>query len=189
VTLPVYIAGGSSERLECDTAMRAVELAGGVITYAWTRAPEWEPGARLLTREEKRERAMRCLAAVADARLFWLRLPRMPSEGAGGELCTAITLRRWGRDLEVIVSGPMTPGRIFPELANRYFEHHDEALAYVVLRALAAKWEKQSVALLSAACAENDDARDLDADHLEARPDIYHNHAMAIRAIVDKGEG
>jgi hypothetical protein len=39
-----------------------------------------------------------------------------------------------GRPLEIVVSGPMLDSRLFPARADRIFERHEEALAYIVGR-------------------------------------------------------
>lgn len=138
MTLPVYIAGGSSERYLCREYIDAVSRAGGRITLDWTRCPLLEL-ARPLTMAERSETAQRDLAAVADARLFWLMLPARASEGASAELGSALTLRALlpllGRQgPEIVVSGPMLDSRLFPARADRMFGDHDEALAYVIGR-------------------------------------------------------
>jgi len=133
MTLPIYIAGGSSEIELCQSMIDAVRGAGGRITYDWTRDPGWRLG-RPLTMQERAECAARDLAAVAEARLFWLMLPREKTEGAHVELGGALTLRAIGRPIEVIVSGPMLDSRLFPARADRIFAEHGEALAYVVGR-------------------------------------------------------
>jgi hypothetical protein len=133
MSLPIYIAGGSSELELCQGMIDAVTLAGGRITYDWTRDPGWKLG-RPLTMQERAEAAARDLAAVAEARLFWLIMPTRPSEGAATELGAALTLRAMGRPIEVIASGPMLDSRLFPARADRIFAEHGEALAYVVGR-------------------------------------------------------
>jgi hypothetical protein len=133
MTLPVYIAGGSSERYLVREYIDAVVRAGGRITLDWTRCPLWEL-ARPLTMAERSETAQRDLAAVAEVRLFWLMLPARASEGAATELGAALTLRAMGRPVEIVVSGPMLDSRLFPARADRIFQDHDEALAYVVGR-------------------------------------------------------
>jgi len=133
MSLPIYIAGGSSEIELCDKLTDAVERAGGRITFAWTQVGPWSLG-RPLTMTERAELAQRDLAAVAEARLFWLVLPQRLSEGAHVELGAALTLRAMGRPLEIVVSGPMLDSRLFPARADQIFERHEEALAYVVGR-------------------------------------------------------
>lgn len=64
MTLPIYIAGGSSEIELCSSMVNAVTRAGGRITYDWTRDPVWKLG-RPLTMQERAEAAARDLAAVA----------------------------------------------------------------------------------------------------------------------------
>jgi hypothetical protein len=137
VSLPVYIAGGSSEIELCRSMIDAVQSLSGPgrarITLDWTRLPEWSAG-RPLTMAERAGVAALDLAAVAESRLFWLLLPREKSEGAATELGAALTLRAIGRPIEVIVSGPMLDSRLFPARADRIFPDHGEALAYVVGR-------------------------------------------------------
>jgi hypothetical protein len=143
MSLPIYIAGGSSELGACRAMIDVVASYGGRITYDWTRDPLWGIG-RSLTMAERAETAARDLAAVADARLFWLMLPREKTEGAHVELGTALAVRAFtasaapliGRSCsyEIVVSGPMLDSRLFPARADRIFEDHDDALAYVVER-------------------------------------------------------
>lgn len=133
MSLPIYIAGGSSEFEICQRMISAVVEAGGRITFDWTLSPEWGLG-RSLTPAERRAAANVDLAAVIDARLFWLVLPYRLSEGAHVELGAALALRALGREVEVIVSGPMHASRLFHALADRVFADHEEALAYVVGR-------------------------------------------------------
>jgi hypothetical protein len=133
VTLPIYIAGGSSEIELCRGMIDAVASHGGRITLDWTRDPLWSIG-RPLAMAERAETAARDLAAVAESRLFWLLLPARPSEGAATELGAALTLRAQGRDVEIVVSGPMLDSRLFPARADHIFAEHTEALAYVVRR-------------------------------------------------------
>jgi hypothetical protein len=137
MSLPVYIAGGSSEIELCRSMIDAVSRYAHV-TFDWTRVGEWSLG-RPLTMREREELAARDLAAVAEARLFRLLLSREKSEGAATELGAALVLRAFalalGRvPIEVIVSGPMLDSRLFPARADRIFAGHGEALAYVVGR-------------------------------------------------------
>jgi hypothetical protein len=133
MSLPVYIAGGSSELGACRAMIDAVRRSGGRITFDWTRVGEWSLG-RPLTMPERAELAALDLAGVAEARLFWLMLPARLSEGAATELGAALTLRALGRPIEVVVSGPMLDSRLFPARADRIFAEHGKALAYVVGR-------------------------------------------------------
>ncbi len=134
MSTPIYIAGGSSEIELCQGMIDAVTHYGGRITYDWTRDPGWKLG-RPLTMQERAECAARDLAAVAEARLFWLMLPQEKTEGAHVELGVALALRAFGLPgREVIVSGPMLDSRLFPARADRIFAEHGEALAYVVGR-------------------------------------------------------
>lgn len=133
VTLPIYIAGGSTEIELCRGMIDAVTSHGGRITYDWTRDPGWRLG-RPLTMQERAECAARDLAAVAEARLFWLMLPQEKTEGAHVELGAALTLRALGRPIEIVVSGPMLDSRLFPARADHIFAEHGAALAYVVGR-------------------------------------------------------
>jgi hypothetical protein len=139
MNLPIYIAGGSSEIELCRRMIDIVDSShGGRITYDWTRDPGWTLG-RPLTMAERAETAARDLAAVAEARLFWLMLPQEKTEGAHVELGTALTLRALlpmlGRQgPEIVVSGPILDSRLFPARADHIFADHDEALAYVVGR-------------------------------------------------------
>jgi hypothetical protein len=138
VSLPIYIAGGSSEIELCSDMIEAVTRAGGRVTYDWTLCPGLRMGLPL-DMSERAEIAARDLAAVAEARLFWYIMPREKSEGAATELGAALTLRAladgYGRvGPHVIVSGPMLDSRLFPARADRIFAEHGEALAYVVRR-------------------------------------------------------
>lgn len=137
MSLPIYIAGGSSEIELCQRMIDTVSSAGGRITYDWTRDPGWKLG-RPLTMREREDAGGRDLAAIMNAWLFWLMLPVKPSEGASTELGVALVVRALGEIVRlpdarrVIVSGPMTDSRLFPALADHIFADHDQALAHVL---------------------------------------------------------
>lgn len=122
--MKVYVAGSSSERVVVAEVIEQLEVAGIAVTYDWTKSPGWE---RPLSTEEKIEQAQRDLDAVAEADVLWLRLGEK-SEGAHVELGYALAFGKL-----VIVSGSVTPERIFPLLADRCFTTHDAAFQAIRL--------------------------------------------------------
>jgi nucleoside 2-deoxyribosyltransferase len=115
----VYVAGSSAEREAVAEDIRRLEASGITVTYDWTKSPGW---SRTLSQQECIEQARTDLDAVRDADVFWLRLGEK-SEGAHAELGYAVALHKY-----VLVSGEITPGRIFPLLADFRFDAHEEAL-------------------------------------------------------------
>ena len=122
--LRLYVAGGSSERADCQAAIDRLAAAGVVITLDWTRSPGWE---RPLSVAEEAEQARHDLDAVDAADLVWLRLPERASEGAHVELGYALA-----KGKRVIVSGEVRAGRIFPRLAAMLFGSHWDAEGWIV---------------------------------------------------------
>ncbi len=122
----IYVAGSSSERL---TVVRPMILrlrgVGCVLTHDWTVCPGYDrPG----TQSELREWARGDLLGVQAADIVWVMMPEAPSEGATGELCAALVLNK-----TVFVSGPHATraGRIFPLLASRVCENHEDAFRVI----------------------------------------------------------
>lgn len=126
--LSVYVAGGSSERLEIVRPLIEQIQAAGIDVHDWTRDPNWdlvdEP-----SRADCRRAARLDLDAVRRCDVFWLVVPAKKSEGASAELGIAIALEK-----RIIVSGEVGARNIFALLARPgdVFASHEEALARVV---------------------------------------------------------
>jgi hypothetical protein len=146
----IYVAGGSSERDYVASVIAALRAAGWTVTCDWTVSSFWAPGC------SKPACALADLAGVLTARTFWLILPSAKSEGSHFELGVAIAtslLLTQIQRRETIVSGPRAVhGRIFPDLADRHFDTHEEALCYLTSQPLAEAARTCSCAASSCGC-------------------------------------
>jgi hypothetical protein len=122
----IYVAGGSSERAQCAHYMTCLRKAGWEITHDWTIDESYREKYR--SEVTARRSAFADMCGVVDAEYFWLVSPQDKSDGSSTELGIAL-----GRGRRVIVSGPYNEqGRIFPLLAYKLFDKHEEALAWLV---------------------------------------------------------
>lgn len=127
----VYVAGGSHERLEVRRWIDELVRRGARITFDWTRAPEWDLG-RDITPDERRWVADLDLAAVLQARIVWVLLPRQLSEGAATELGAALAARALGHPVLIVASGSIDGQRIFAALADVVVPTHGDGLRVVL---------------------------------------------------------
>lgn len=126
--LSVYVAGGSSERLEIVRPLIEQIQAAGFDVHDWTRDPGWDvPGVP--SDDVFRTAARLDLDAVRRCDVFWLVVPAKKSECASAELGIAVALEK-----RIIVSGEVGWQNIFA-LLTRFgdvFASHEETLARVV---------------------------------------------------------
>lgn len=128
--LPLYIAGGSSERLTVGRPWidRARE-AGARITFDWSRASGYDEH---LGEKELLTDAMNDVGAVMRAGVFWLLAPAEMSEGAATELgiaiATAIKTRTADKPrMRIVISGPYARRNFFALIADAIHATHEEA--------------------------------------------------------------
>jgi hypothetical protein len=127
--LGVYVAGGSSERLEIVRPLiEKLQAAGVRVVHDWTRDPGWDvrgvPSDAVL-----RTAARSDVDAVRRADVFWLVVPEKKSEGAAAEFGIAVALGK-----RIVVSGEIGARNIFALLAEPgdALASHAEGLARVV---------------------------------------------------------
>lgn len=147
--MKVYVAGGSSERLEVREWIARLRTAGIEVTYDWTDDPGFGRGCGELVstygevfgcghmRGPGPVLCSRCMsplriaetdrAAVDAADIVWWIVPRERSEGAAGEAGYAL-----GRGKRLLVSGSRTncPFRVF----GTCFLSHEGAFEYLRLQ-------------------------------------------------------
>ena len=125
----IYVAGGSDEREECQSAIEALKLAGWTVTREWSHPSIFSKGAPAMLAEAD-------VAGVVRASFLWYRAPVLKSEGSAVELGIMIALRMMSRTLArnraIIVSGPLPAQRIFATMADLRFEAHADALKWLV---------------------------------------------------------
>jgi hypothetical protein len=133
--MSLYVAGGSSERLDVIRPLMDRARAAGVeIAHDWTTDPGWDLG-RPPTVDELGDAARRDIAGILAARVFWLVVPAAKSEGAAAEtgfMLASLMLAPGPRPRHLIVSGEIGARNIFALLASEYYPTHEEALARVV---------------------------------------------------------
>lgn len=126
----LYIAGGSSERLEVVRPLVDSVVAAGVrLEHDWTRCEGFDLG-RAPTNDELRRYALDDAYAAMRASVFWLVVPRHKSEGAATEFGMAIATGR----PRIVVSGEVGARNIFALFArpDDIFAMHEAALAHVL---------------------------------------------------------
>lgn len=132
MSLRIYVAGPSSRRASIAVLLVTLRAHGAVITFDWTARMMADQG-RELTEADRKDIATLCRFGVADADVFWLLLDADKSEGAHAELGMAIIARDLvGSGITIVVSGPCGGTRVFPFEADRRFDDHESALAFVL---------------------------------------------------------
>lgn len=125
----IYVAGASAEVELVAGYIACLEAVGLHVTHDWTRAVRESAAAgrtdRDLLESDRVTHASVDLDAVRRAELFWLVLPSSTSCGCWVELGAALTHRKL-----TLVSGDWRPS-IFTALADRRFDRHEEALAWL----------------------------------------------------------
>jgi hypothetical protein len=139
--LPLYIAGGSSERLMVGRPWidRARE-AGARITFDWSRASGYD---EQLGEKERLTDVMNDIGAVMRAGVFWLLAPAEVSEGAATELgiaiATAIKTRTADKPrTRIVISGPHANRNFFALIADEIHATHEEAWEAIKPRVIGA---------------------------------------------------
>lgn len=119
MSLRVYVAGGSTERLTVvRPMMNRLRSEGIVITHDWTACEGYDRGSTL---DERRAWAEMDLEGVRSADLVWIMVPEVMSVGAAVEMGAALTQRS---DKLIMVSGPRNEC-IFYNLCNCFAKHED----------------------------------------------------------------
>lgn len=143
--LTIYVAGGSNDRALVASYLAELRAVGWTITYDWTSDPGWDDPAH-----PRIESARADVRGIFAARVFWYVAPATKSEGSHFELGVAWWVRevRIGdpsNERTIIASGPTTAlGRVFPTLADRAYETHTEALAWLMEQAR--RWPEAVIA-------------------------------------------
>jgi len=162
MTIPMYIIGASGEIGLVRECQKEVEKLGYKITHDWTKSIKESYQDKQLTPEEARGFALDDLLGVCGARVIWILVPPDGrSKGSWVEFgaaaaCSLMYLatlgvsrpnmkeedykKALGEKPMVIASGD-TSACIFLQLADKRFDTHPEALAY--LKSLVPTPEKQ----------------------------------------------
>lgn len=134
----VYIAGGSSERLDVGQKwIQRAREAGIGIAFDWTVCKSYDPNwlAGFLDKnvhEAWQNVAKRDFDAVLSADIIWILVPQQLSEGAATELGIALTARAVAnRKVIVVASGESVHRNLFYRLADAQFKSHKSAFEYV----------------------------------------------------------
>lgn len=133
----IYVAGASAELDLVRGYIARLRDAGHEITFDWTgEVAQWGSSAAALTEEQRRGLAKKDIDAIMAAEVFWLLVPSAVTQGAWIELGVALTRARLRGVEEVGFVGPVvvsgSDACIFTLLADKRFETHDEALAFLV---------------------------------------------------------
>jgi hypothetical protein len=133
----IYRAGASSEIDRAEADIAALKRAGWTITFDWT-VPVREVGnASPSDPKIRRAAAIADLHGVLAANVLWLAQPpeTSTSTGAWVELGAAIVdaqNRPASRPRKIIIVSGASKKCIFSDLADYFFEAHDEALEFIV---------------------------------------------------------
>lgn len=137
----IYVAGASSEIGLVIEVMRSLREGGFEITYDWTDAvAKFGSAGAELSEEDRRAQANKAINGVLNADILWLLVPdRAVTFGAWIEYGAALAQRGQptpsrsfyeGDSPFVIIS--CGAGCIFALLADKRFETHEAALAWLL---------------------------------------------------------
>ena len=133
----LYVASASENLHLVESYVDDLRSRGFSITYEWTkdvREGGFKPDSEL-SQVQRRYAARMDAAGVKAADLVWVITPSVKNQGCGMwiEMGMALALGK-----RVVVSGALARRSVFSELAEACFDEHNEALSYIVSRAVAA---------------------------------------------------
>lgn len=138
VARKVYIAGGSTERVEVGQKwIQRAREAGISIVFDWTVCSSYNPNWLAGFLEKNVHKAWQHVArrdfdAVMASDIVWILVPEKLSEGAATELGIALAARALAkRRMTLVASGKSVHRNLFSRLADAQFGSHEAAFEYV----------------------------------------------------------
>lgn len=136
--MKIYVAGASKEIDLIEKLIARLKKAGHQITHDWTVDVRCEGGGSPDNPNVRRNCALKDLAAVRDAQIFWLVKPAETSTSTGAwvELGAALVTKweRAARDegRRYLIASGTSEKCIFADLVDHSFVDHVQALEHIL---------------------------------------------------------